>query len=184
MRYDYIVTLKREYARRTDFVSFSLLLFSALAFIIAQFRSLAFSFFLSFAALLLIAGILINMAAVRKGRATHFRNWLLAAGICWIGMPFFQWMFLPFFLFALLEGQSRYPLEIGFCPDRVVLNSFIKKNIPWNALQSVILKDGLLTLDFKNNRILQREVLDDDSPEADEDEFNAWCREQLGKAGS
>jgi hypothetical protein len=38
-----------------------------------------------------------------------------------------------------------------------------------------------LTLDFKNNTIFQKEVLDDDEPDADEDEFNKYCREQLSR---
>ncbi|WP_315814501.1 hypothetical protein [Paraflavitalea speifideaquila] len=42
----------------------------------------------------------------------------------------------------------------------------------------------MLTLDFVNNRILQREIEDDEDDEADEDEFNAWCRKQLNKSGS
>ncbi len=179
MRYDYVVTLKRENARRTDLASFFLLLFSILAFSFVQIRSLQFSYFLSFAALILLAGILINMSASRKGKEMQFRNWLLAAGIFWIGMPFFQWMILVFIFFAVMESQAKYPLEIGFNPDQIVLNTFIKKKFSWNSLDTVILKDGILTLDFRNNKLLQKEVLDDDEPDADEDEFNDYCREKI-----
>jgi hypothetical protein len=43
-----------------------------------------------------------------------------------------------------------------------------------------VLRDGLLTLDFKSNRLLQREVADDDDDDyADEEEFNAYCRDRL-----
>jgi hypothetical protein len=43
-----------------------------------------------------------------------------------------------------------------------------------------VLRNGLLTLDFKSNRLLQREVADDDDDDnADEEEFNAYCRECL-----
>ncbi|MDP4131194.1 MAG: hypothetical protein Q8939_13615 [Bacteroidota bacterium] len=179
MRYDYVVTLKRENARRTDLASFLLMLFSILAFIFVQVRSLQFSYFLSLAALLLLAGILINISASRKGKEMRFRNWLLAAGVFWIGMPFLQWMILVFIFFSVLEGQTKYPLEIGFNADQIVLNTFFKKKIFWNTLNGVILKDGMLTLDFRNNKLLQKEVLDDDGPEADENEFNEYCREQL-----
>lgn len=181
MRYDYVVSLKRENARRTDLASFLLLLFSILAFIFVQIRSLHVSYFLSLAALLLLAGILINMSASRKGKEMYFRNWLLAAGVFWIGMPFFQWMIAVFIFFALLEGQAKYPLEIGFSADRIVMNTFFKKKISWNALEAVILKDGMLTLDFKNNQLIQKAVLDDNDPEADENEFNQYCREMLEK---
>jgi hypothetical protein len=43
----------------------------------------------------------------------------------------------------------------------------------------VMLRDGLLTLDFKDNTLIQKEVLDDDEPDAPEDEFNEYCRSKL-----
>ena len=94
-------------------------------------------------------------------------------------MPYLQWMIIPFFVLALLEAQAKYPLEIGFYSEGVVLNTLFKKKFPWSSLQSVILKDGLLTLDFSNNKLIQKEVLDDDDPDAAEDEFNDYCRSKL-----
>jgi len=41
------------------------------------------------------------------------------------------------------------------------------------------LKDGLLTLDFRDNKLIQKEVIDDDEPDAPEDEFNDYCRSKL-----
>jgi hypothetical protein len=178
MRYDYVVTLKRENARKTDLVSFLLLLFSLIAYCIVQIRDRP-SGFLSIASGILIFGLLYNVYAFRKGRELRFRNWLFAAGIFWLGMPYFQWMLLPFAVLALLESQAKYPLEIGFDNQGVLINSLLKKKIPWNLLQSVMLKDGLLTLDFKNNTLIQKEVLDDDEPDASEDEFNDYCRSKI-----
>jgi hypothetical protein len=178
MHYDYVVTLKRENARKTDLVSFLLLIFSILAFCYVQIRS-GFNGFLSIAAIILFLGLLLNIYVYRKGKEMRFRNWLFAAGIFWLGMPYFQWMLLPFVFFALLEAQAKYPLEIGFFADGVVLNSLFKKKWPWASLESVILKDGLLTLDFRNNKLIQKEVLDDDEPDALEDEFNDYCRSKL-----
>jgi hypothetical protein len=57
-----------------------------------------------------------------------------------------------------------------------------KRKFRWSEFNNIILKDGLLTLDFKSNRLLQKEVLDDDDPDADEDEFNAYCREKLANS--
>jgi hypothetical protein len=178
MHYDYVVTLKRENARKTNLVSSLLLIFSILAFCYVQIRS-GFNGFLSIAAIILFLGLMLNIYVYRKGREMRFRNWLFAAGIFWLGMPYFQWMFIPFVFFALLEAQAKYPLEIGFYADGIVLNSLFKKKWPWVSLESVILKDGLLTLDFRNNKLIQKEVLDDDEPDAPEDEFNDYCRSKL-----
>jgi hypothetical protein len=178
MHYDYVVTLKRENARRTDAISLLLLVVTILAFCFVQYRQ-GMSGFMSLAVLILFTGVTINMIAFYKGREMKFRNWLFAAGLFWLAMPYFQWMFLPFILFAVLEAQAKYPLEIGFYSGGIVLNYLFKKKYPWNALESVILKDGLLTLDFRNNILFQKEVLDDDEPDADEDEFNDYCRTKL-----
>lgn len=39
--------------------------------------------------------------------------------------------------------------------------TFSERLIGWNQLNNVILRDDLLTLDFKNNKVLQLEVLDE-----------------------
>jgi hypothetical protein len=178
MHYDYVVTLKRDSARKTDLVSLLLILFSILSFSYEQIHS-GLKLFLSIAASLLLTGLAVNLYFLRKGKEMRFRNWLFIAGICWVGMPYFQWLVLFFIVFALLEVQAKYPLEIGFYPDGVILNTLFKKKIPWSSLQSVVLKDGLLTLDFRNNKLFQKEVLDDDDPDAPEDEFNDYCRGKL-----
>jgi hypothetical protein len=178
MHYDYVVTLKRENADKTDQVSLLLLIFSLLAFGFAQIRN-GLNFFLFSGVIIVVSGLLVNLRSARKKKDMRFRFWLFASGICWIGMPYLQWLMIPFFIMALLEAQAKYPLEIGFYSEGVVLNSLFSKKFSWNSLQSVILKDGLLTLDFVNNKLIQKEVLDDDDPDASEDEFNDYCRSKL-----
>jgi hypothetical protein len=43
-----------------------------------------------------------------------------------------------------------------------------------------MIKDGLLTIDFKNNRIIQQQIANISSG-IDEKEFNDFCRQQLNK---
>jgi hypothetical protein len=178
MHYDYVVTLKRENAQKTDLVSLLLLIFSFLTFGFVQIRN-GLNLFLCLGIVIVLAGLLVNLRSARKKKEMRFRYWLFATGICWIGMPYLQWLIIPFFFMAMMEAQAKYPLEIGFYTEGVVLNSLFKKKFPWSSLQSVILKDGLLTLDFSNNKLIQREVLDDDDPDAREDEFNDYCRSKL-----
>jgi hypothetical protein len=178
MHYDYVVTLKRENAHKTDLVSLLLLIFSLLAFSIVQIRN-GLNLFLCSGIVVVLTGLIVNLLSAREKKDTRFRYWLFAAGICWIGMPYLQWMLIPFFVLALMEAQAKYPLEIGFYSEGVVLNSLFNKKFPWSSLQSVILKDGILTLDFINNKLIQKEVLDDDDPDAPEDEFNDYCRSKL-----
>lgn len=59
--------------------------------------------------------------------------------------------------------------------------SAIRKVIEWKELNNMLLKDGLLTIDFKNNKIIQQLIESTNEP-VDEKEFNDFCREQLMKA--
>ena len=178
MHYDYVVILKRENAQKTDLISLLLLIFSLLAFSFAGIRS-GLNLFLYLGFAVVLTGLLVSLRSARKKKEMRFRYWLFAAGICWIGMPFLQWMIVPFFGLALLEAQAKYPLEIGFHSGGIVLNSLFKKKWPWSSFDTIILKDGLLTLDFKDNTLIQKEILDDDEPDAPEDEFNDYCHGKL-----
>jgi hypothetical protein len=55
------------------------------------------------------------------------------------------------------------------------------KKINWNELNNVVIKDDLLTIDFKNNTLFQAytDDADDDEYEVGDDEFNAYCGERL-----
>jgi hypothetical protein len=59
-----------------------------------------------------------------------------------------------------------------------VPTTFSSRVVGWNQLNNVILRNDLLTVDFKNNKILQLEVLDN-IPDIKEDEINGFCRSRL-----
>jgi len=179
MRYQYVVTLKRDNERAVDIISICLCLLSVLAFIFEQLNTRTFNFLFSFAVITVVIGLIFNFTSAKKGNLVRYKNWLLIAGVAWIGMPYLQWLSVLFFILAFFEYQAKYPLEVGFSNDMVVINTLFKKKIPWSDFNNVMLKDGLLTLDFKNNKLFQKEALDDDDVDADEDEFNDYCREQL-----
>jgi hypothetical protein len=183
MRYQYVVILKRDSDRTIDLISVLLCCFSALSFLYSQSRSRNFNYFLFLASVIILAGVGVNIYRSRTNRwRVRYKYLLLSAGIGWLGMPWLQWLSVVFFLLTFLEYQTKYPLEIGFSPDHVVINTLIKRSFDWSAFSNIILKDGLLTLDFKNNRIIQKEVVDDEEDDADEDEFNDYCRDRLAKA--
>lgn len=183
MRYQYVVILKKKSERASDALSILLCLFSPVSFILFAFRQAKplLGILAIVVALIMLIGIPLNLLIARKrGRSVRFRNWLILAAIIWIGTTPTPWVGAFFFLLAFLEYQTKRPLEIGFDNDRIVMNTLIKRRFDWSMFNNVILKDGLLTLDFKDNRLVQRETSDDeDEDDADEEEFNAYCRERL-----
>jgi lysylphosphatidylglycerol synthetase-like protein (DUF2156 family) len=186
MRYQYVVILKKTGERATDTLSILLCIFSILFFVFAYGSSFFEggtgwgSYLMLLAAGLLLGGVIINAIRRRRKRQVRYRYLLLVAGIGWIAITSVPWVAAFFFLLAFLEYQTKRPLEIGFDKDRVVINTLIRQRHDWTVFNNIILKDGLLTLDFKSNRLMQKEVAeDDDEDDADEDEFNAYCRERL-----
>ena len=49
--------------------------------------------------------------------------------------------------------------------------------VEWGQLTNVIKRDDLLTLDFKNNKLMQVQIIN--SNDVAENEFNQFCRQQL-----
>lgn len=68
------------------------------------------------------------------------------------------------FIVTVQEDLIRYP-------------SFPEKNISWNDITGIVLKDGLLTIDFKNNKLIQQYV--DESDLVNEGKFNEFCKNIL-----
>jgi hypothetical protein len=136
---------------------------------------------LGVAAVLLIGLALSRLARgrIRAGK-WRYRHLLFLAAAGWLLLTHVPWVGAFFFILTFLEYQTKRPLEIGFDHDRVVINTLVKQRFDWTAFNNVILKDGLLTLDFKSNRLIQKEVADDDDDDdADEEEFNLYCRGRL-----
>ena len=82
------------------------------------------------------------------------------------------------FLFLHLLSLQAHVVNVS--NSNVVYPSFPKKKIDWKELTNLILKDGLLTIDFKNNRIIQQKI-DEASSTINEKEFNEFCLQQLKK---
>ncbi|HVZ57324.1 MAG TPA: hypothetical protein VG870_11740 [Chitinophagaceae bacterium] len=84
--------------------------------------------------------------------------------------------------FLLLERQTSRTDQIRFSPAEIRFPSLFQPSLRWEELDQVLLKEGLLTLDFRNNRLFQAELQEDLSPEQ-EAAFNRFCREMVQRAG-
>jgi hypothetical protein len=201
MRYQYLVILKKESERATDLLSFFLCLFSALCFMYFAIHFQHFSgssgagfaygitlssqtFFAFLMPAIIIGGLIFNLIR-RRRRQVRYRSLLLLSAVGWIAITPIPWVSAIFFILFFLEAQTKRPLEIGFDTNQIVINSLIRRTYTWTDFSNVVLKDGLLTLDFKNNKLFQKEVADDeDEDDADEEEFNMYCRQRLSAAAA
>ena len=68
-----------------------------------------------------------------------------------------------------------------FSNDGIHMTRVFKTVIfPWSEMDNVILKDDLLTIDFKTNKIIQVEIVEQGRI-VDEAEFNLFCNEHLNR---
>lgn len=156
-------------------------IFLALNF--AFFIVLLFSEVYRYPALAFIAALAVYLGMrrflYRKGRASalldEFVFFIPAAG--WLGMHSY-FMGVGCLLMGILFRLSVQKITFVFGRGFVSKTNFPKKDFTWEAFTNVMLKDGLLTLDFKNNRLMQAPV----ENEVSEQQFNAFAGEQLAKA--
>lgn len=180
MIYQYVVTLKNQQTRYIDILGILLSTASLLLFLLqlANGSGAGWAYIAGSVSIIGILGWNIYQSRFHQ-RKVYYSRALLIAALVWMKMPYYQWLSFVFIVLALLEYQAKYSVEVGFSDNEVVLNTLLKKRYAWQHFNNIILKDGLLTLDFSSNKVLQKEIEDDEDDDADEDEFNEYCRQQL-----
>lgn len=182
-KYTYVVTLKNERAWAIGLIGLLITAISAVVFLMELIRH-GMNYLVLGGFLVVTGGLIWN---IYQGRVLHERVFynriLMVAGFVWATiLPItLSSAGMLLILLGLFEKQAKRSLEIGFTGDHIVVNSLFRDKYNWSDFSSIMLKDGLLTMDFKNNRLYQKQILDDDD-DADEDEFNAYCKQQLAPA--
>lgn len=184
MVFDYVVILRNTSRRSIDVIN-TLLAFMAIIFL--GYKITLFGFFNLYSVyslVLLVILLLIGYAIayfrkkkfLRPALVLYLLGWFIILGIK--TFPFEILFGIVLVILFYLEEKAKSNLEIGFSPQFIFFDNLLKKKYQWTEFNNIILKDNILTLDFKNNRVYQRETIDEDS-DCDEDEFNQFCREQL-----
>jgi len=182
--YDFIIELKRPNYLLVDLVSRLMLLFSISSLgytIYASIQTSVVSWYTYFLGVLILGQILWWMRCyliTKKGNIAYYRIGLLLATIGWGSLTRFSWITILYFIAVLIEKQVKFPQEIAFDTDGIVFNTLPKKSYQWQEMTNIILKDGILTLDFKNNKLIQKPI-DLHTTEMIEKEFNEFCKDQL-----
>lgn len=179
--YNYIVVIRNDNRRFINWTGLLLSIISALLFTREMISEARVILPLIIGVVFITGVIIYNLYNARRDdKEVYYSKALLIAGLIWTKMPYGQWLIFVFVVLAFLEYQAKLPLEIGFSSREIVFNTLFRKRFSWSDLSNVILKDGLLTVDFHNNRIFQK-IIDEGESEASEQEFNEWCRLQLAR---
>ena len=180
--FDFIVSLQRPDYKKYDIVSLLLLLASILTFSFFLLTDAEHTWLYVIAILVILGQMIYNFFERKKGSYVDHRASFAIACITFFFIPSKNFIVIVIALFysalVLLERQIKFPEEIGFSRAGITINSLFKKHYTWNFIDNIVLKDGLLTIDYKNNKIFQKEIEEEITPIL-EKEFNEFCRLQL-----
>lgn len=179
--HDYVVVLKNTNLSIIKKTSILLMLLVVIMYAIELYlypHQLGTWIFISIIALLILGSFFDK----KKKITVSYSFILIISGIALMSSTLYPiYIGLLFIAAGILEKYFVAKKELGFTKDGIEENGLMHKKIQWNELTNVLIKDGLLTMDFKNNKLIQLETDDeeDDDYEVDEEEFNSYCRKHL-----
>jgi len=131
---------------------------------------------------LLMLGLLTFLYPYFKGKIkllTYQRIVSLIMVCFWIAL--FAWIPAIVLIIAVVFANfilTRKSMAIFSSDNVVIVKTVFKKKYDWKEIENVVLKDHLLSVDFKNNHLIQIEI-SAESYAIDEAVFNHLCHCQL-----
>lgn len=132
------------------------------------------------ASAILLVGIYIFMRLhfIRKYNQGNYLDQIIMfvlAG-CWLGLQNY-FMVTALVILGILYHFALQKLQFVFTKEKIVKMNFPVREFEWNTLNNVILKDNILTLDFKDNKLIQAEI--ERAQNINEQQFNSFAQSQL-----
>ena len=85
-------------------------------------------------------------------------------------------------IYVLYLLAIRKP-KVKLTEENILYPSLIYRKIRWDELSGILLKDDILTIDLKNNQLIQHQI-DQSFLKINQQEFNDFCKKQLASAAS
>lgn len=117
----------------------------------------------------------------KKGRPNNFYQVIFSfflASIFWILIGFYLMGFL-LLSFALTGVFALRNLKVDIDTNFINYPSFPRKKIEWNEVSNLIFKDNILTIDLKNNKLIQHAIDENENESLDVMAFNAFVQQKL-----
>lgn len=172
------IILKNEKTKSYKNIAWIFLALNFAVFIFLLFydayRPAALSFILA-----LLLYVLLRWYLFKNNKANYFLDEFVfiipAAG--WFGLHNYL-IAIACFVMGVLYKLSLQQLKFVFNRQNVTKANFPKKEFDWDSFSNVILKDNMLTMDFKNNKLIQAEI--ENGQVINENEFNEFAQSKLG----
>lgn len=171
------ITIKNEKIKYYKVIALLLVLLNVAVFIFLLFADV--HFYEAAAALLLSGLYLVYLLYMAKKNSSKFFireiTFFILAG-CWVALQNYLVAFGCLFM-GILYHLSLQKLQFVFNSDFIRKMNFPQKTYAWDTLANVMLKDNILTIDFKNNTLIQLEI----DCNINETQFNEFASQQLFK---
>ena len=105
---------------------------------------------------------------------------LIASGISWVYFGNI-WMGIMLLLFAVMSFFTNKKTIVTVNVEGVTYPSFPVKKYIWTEIIQVLCKDDILTIDLKDNKLLQLNIDKSFAEVFNANEFNEFCRLQKEK---
>lgn len=171
------IILKNDKIKSYRTIAFIILLLNISIFIFLLFYD-AYRYEAASAILLVGIYIFMRIYFIRKTKQGNYLDEIILfilAG-CWIGLQNYLLTGICI-LMGILYHLALQKLTFVFDKEKITKINFPKKEFDWNLFSNVILKDNILTLDFKNNKLIQSEI--EKSQNANEVEFNEFAQSKI-----
>lgn len=119
---------------------------------------------------------IMNVFLKKKYQLLH-QTAVIIIGITWFLLGF-VWLGILIVALDFFATKTSKNYTIQFSNENIVLNKVYTSTFNWQQFQNVVLRDGLLTLDFTNNKLLQVNIANEIN-DAKQSNFNDFCKQQL-----
>jgi hypothetical protein len=179
----YTIILKNDKTKNYRLISQLLVLFNLIGFVfllISDEEQLAKNLWILFSIIVTAAYIFFAVIKVvlKKSIPDFWHRAVFGyCSLAWL-IEGYWWLSILLALFILFDVLAHRKLTVAITDKKITLPSVPKKEVEWNELNNLILKDNLLTVDFKNNKLFQHLIINEDQ-EINEKEFNDFCKSKL-----
>jgi hypothetical protein len=124
--------------------------------------------------------LLLRWYVLKKQQATQFFDEFVffIPAMCWFGFRSYALMIILVIL-GFLFKFSMQKIRFVFTRQNVMKTNFPKKEYDWNLFSNVMLRDNILTLDFKNNKLIQVEI--EDPEKINSVDFNEFAESKINR---
>lgn len=178
------ITLKNEKLKQYDRIALFILIINFALFIYlaltTDIKSIKIAAIIGIAIIITALSIEYFLFSTKQNQGSIYKMFAeYGVALVWLQMGFW-WIGIAIFLLGLLYMISKRPLLVSIIKEKITYPSFPKKTLSWSDLNNIVLRDGLLTIELKNDKFIQQPI-DESKTSINEQDFNDFCREQLNK---